>query len=247
MMVNPIRMLVAAAALGLLLPAVGEAQLGALRRVKEAAKKAAGSEAQAKPAAATPAAQARSPYGEYVLELTPAAAERFARALAAEQAALGEFRQWAATVKSQEQYDACQAEAMMSAEGQQLTTEYVAAIEGKEGEAAMAAMTAFGKKLEAFVEGKCGPKPGELEQRRSTALQAAAERARTAGGFTAQQYAILKERVAPACTSANLAASSDGLKIPGDGTNIFWVYSATEVEVLKQQCGALQGALSKLL
>jgi len=239
------RWLVLVAAMGGLLPAPGQAQL--LKRLKDQVDKAVGEKPaeESRPAEATP--QQRSPYNQYVLELTPAAAECFERALGAEDAALAEFRKYAATVKTSEQYQACQQQSMMGPEGQKLSAEYVAALEGKEGQAAMDAMQAFTKKFEAFVAQTCGPRPAELEERRTQALQDAAEKARAECGYTPQQYSILKERLAPICGTQTLGGAAGAVRVPGDGSNIFWVYSATEVEVLKQKCGSLQTLLKKLL
>lgn len=235
-----VRHLWLAAALGLLLPDAGQAQLGGLRRLKEKVE-AATSE---KPAAEQP--QERSPYNESTLELTAKVAECFERALATENAELEAFRQWAATVKSEEEHQACQLQAMMSPEGQKLTAEYTASLEGKEGQALLAAMQVHSQKLEALVDKACGPRPSALEQRRRDAQKAAGEKARAECGYTERQYAVLKERLVPICGTPALAGADGAVRIPGSGTNIFWVYSAAEVEVLKQRCGSLQAAMKKL-
>jgi hypothetical protein len=177
--------LLLAVVLAVVTPSAAEAQLGGLKKLKE---KIVGSD---KPAAeAAESSQARSPYNEYVLELKAEVADCLEKALAAENAELEAFKAWASKVKTREAYQGCQGQLMISPEGQAMSQEYVKAMEGKEGQAAMQAMQAFGQKMEALVEKTCGPKPESVEERRRDAVQAAAARGQAVCGYTERQHSI---------------------------------------------------------
>lgn len=237
--------LIIAAVLGAAGAAPAQAQLGGLKKLKDKVQKTTSD----KPAAAAPASgNARSPYGEYVLEMTGPVVERFERAMSAERATTEEFKKWAATAKPKEAYESCYVNALMSPDGQKLTAEYGAGMDGKSAQEATAAMEAYAKKLERFTETQCGPSPDAVRNRRNEVQKANSTNAAEVGGFNAGQYAILKERIPPVCgTDALSAAGSDGLQLPGDGARIYWVYSPTEVEVLRQNCDKLSGLLKHLL
>lgn len=236
--------LIIAAVLGATAAAPAHAQLGGLKKLKSKVEQATSDKSK------EPTSQGaqRSPYGEFVLEMTGPVVERFERAMAAERASMEEFTKWAATAKSKEAYESCYVNALMSPDGQKITAEYGAGMEGKSAQEATAAMQAYAKKLERFTETQCGPSQDAVRARRDEVQKASVAKALEAGGFNDGQYAILKERIPPVCaTDALSAAGSDGLQLPGDGARIFWVYSPTEVQVLRQNCEKLMGLLKHLL
>jgi hypothetical protein len=60
-----------------------------------------------------------------------------------------------------------------------------------------------------------------------------------AAGMTVRQYEILLERIQRFCTMVKSAANdnkggSGGVKIPGTGKNIFWVFTAAEAKTLSE-------------
>lgn len=182
-------------------------------------------------------------YNEHVLEVTPAVLERFERALAAEEAERNEVARIAASVRTPEDYQACMMKAVMSPEAQALmaasSAKGEAYIASPRDQAAAAAYRKAQQDLVEYMSRTCGPDPDQFRSSELPKLQARpAEAGREAGGFTVTQYAILKERVAPLCGMAE-AAGSDGIKIPGEGKNIFWVYSPVEVEALLPRCAEL--------
>ncbi|NJD11790.1 MAG: hypothetical protein FIB01_15560 [Gemmatimonadetes bacterium] len=237
------RWLLVAAGLAAVIPTAGQAQLGGLRKLKQKVEQAVGE----KPAAASEDdPQQRSPYSENVLEITPEVADCLERALAAENAELAAFKSWAAKVKSEDQYQACSTQSMMSPEGQAISAEMTAALD-KGQQAAMQAMQTAQVKLEALTEKYCGPQPRKVEERRREAQAAAQKKGMQACGYTERQYFILKERLTPGCTSELLAQADGALKLPGDGTGMFWVYSPAEVKVLKTRCGRLVALLKQQL
>lgn len=234
------RWLFVAVTLGAVLPSAGQAQLGGLRKLKAKVEQAVGD----KPAAeASP--QPSSPYNENTLEITPAVAECFERALAAENAELDAFKSWASKVKTQAGYEACDGEVAMSAAARAIGAEMVAATE--KGQEAMQVMKTASEKMAALTEKTCGPKPSSAEQKRRDAVQAAKAKGMAVCGYTESQYNILKERVTPICKSGVLAGADGALKVPGDTNGMFYVYSAAEVAVFKARCAALMSALQKQL
>lgn len=74
-----------------------------------------------------------------------------------------------------------------------------------------------------------------------------------AAGLTVLQYDILLERIKRFCDElkANAAAGrggSGGVKIPGAGTKIFWVYSPTEAQTLSQaNCQRVYDLIGQLI
>jgi hypothetical protein len=231
--------LIGAAVLAVLLPMRSEAQLGGLKKLKE--KIVGGDKAAAAAAPTSPS----SPYNEYVLELKADVTDCLERALAAENAELDAFRAWASRVKSRDAYQACQGQHMMTPEAQALAQEYTAAMQGNDSQASMRAMKVYAQKMEALTEKACGPKPESVDERRSEALKAASAKGQATCGYTDRQYFILKERIPPICASGQLGSADGALKLQGEGKDNFWVYSATEVEVLEARCAGLQGALQK--
>jgi hypothetical protein len=74
-----------------------------------------------------------------------------------------------------------------------------------------------------------------------------------AAGLTVLQYDILLERIKRFCDElkANAAlgkGGSGGVKIPGSGTNMFWVYSPAEAQTLSQaNCQRVYDLIGQLI
>lgn len=121
------------------------------------------------------------------------------------------------------------------------------------GQEITAAVTALSGEAFAKVVDTCGPEPsagggpsaGSLptdSDLRAQPLRAALE----AGGFTAAQYSILKERVVPFCAAAGSAAPEGEVHIPGFGGK-FYVYAGAEAEALAPRCAELSRSLEAVL
>lgn len=192
-------------------------------------------------------AQADPGFDDTVLEMTPATVDRFAKALALEESSRKSIAAKASApvpkaTKTKDEYEACQMELMMSPEFQQLMQRVTAAVSGggKDPAATQRAVEDMQGKVDAAMEKSCGPDPNKTYSKPDVGSQlrtAQSEAART-NGFTDRQYAVIKERVAPLCLSDPAPADPDGLKIRGDG-RVFFVYTASEVEVLRPRCEAL--------
>lgn len=138
------------------------AQLGGFlkKKVKEAVQAPVKQE-QAKQQADEAAASALS--DPDVIPITRESTARFRTALGAEARLRAEFRAQLASVKSQEEYDACSGELMMSQEVQQLTMR----LADKSANASAADMQKLMLKhtsdLEALVMKRCGPSPSQWD------------------------------------------------------------------------------------
>jgi hypothetical protein len=109
-----------------------------------------------------------------------------------------------------------------------------------------AASAAYQKAAQAmadFLTDKCGPNPDTFDSELSRMQGLPAEAGLKAGGFNATQYAMLKERIPPLCGIAK-AADDGELRIPGEGKDIYWVYSADEVAAVVPRCDAFMTALN---
>lgn len=189
------------------------------------------------PAAAAEPAR-RSPYGDYVLEMTPDVMDRFAAALAAERAARATIparkREYEAATQK---FGTCYYAALQSPAMEKVNARLAQAGEKNDVDLLMKAS----EEQQEVIRSKCGESPTQPDYSR-LALAAAVE----AGKFDGRQYDILKERVAPFCRAgATLTPDGDGVRI--GGSRIAYVYSATEVQQLKARCGTLTEALNAVL
>lgn len=214
-----------------------EAQFGGLkRRAQQAAERA------LKPGEAQAVA-----YNEHVLEMMPEVVDRLARALAAEVAERQEIARLAAAVRTPEAHEQCVMETMMSEEGQALTNDMTAKMQArvdKPGDkAAMEAHRLAQEAVMKHMRDRCGPDPDQFQSELRQLQMRPAKLGAEAGGFTATQYSILKERIAPLCAIAQTAEQDGGVRIPGDGKNIFWVYSEVEVQTIVPRCAELSGLI----
>ena len=232
------RALVLGATLLLVSPGAGRAQMGGLKKLKAKVEQARDKKA---------ATQTRSVYDDEVLEITPDVAARFDKALSTELADVTKFAEWAKTTKPEDEYATCHGSVMMAPETIQLIADQMDAMDGMSLEQQSKATEVMQHKVDSVVVKVCGISPDTVRARGERAREAGAQKALAAGSFTALQYDMLKERVTPACVPGVLdSASDDGVKKSGDGKDVYWVYSATEVEVLRKNCSTLVPKLSAL-
>jgi hypothetical protein len=130
-----------------------------------------------------------------------------------------------AKMPTQEQYQKCSMDAMMSQEAQAIVSK-----PGDNIQAQQQQMTS----LAALIEKKCGKNPNTFNK--SDELKPAAEKCSATGGLTLSQYSIAKERVAPFCSSGGQN------KVAGIGNN-YYVYTPAEVNAMKSKCSRLTGLM----
>ena len=184
-------------------------------------------------------AEVTSRYGGEVLEITPEVLDRFANAVAAEDAARERIAAKQAQVKSPQAYAECKNGVAVSKEGMRLLESYNAALTAKpDDRAAMQkAATELTMKMGALTDKTCGPDPSIANVPVGDQLREAEAAGAKDQGFTTRQFAILKERVVPLCLSDPSAVGAKGLKLPGQG-NASFVYTKDEVAALRPRCEA---------
>jgi hypothetical protein len=224
-------------------PTSAHGQLGGLRRAAQRV----GGAAPAVPAAAQPA-QASQPTSAAsqvnrggVLELTAPVLDRFGQAVAAYEADLAQQAQRLSSLKTPEQMAQCQLDFYNSEAGQAVYAKLNAAAESGD----YARMTAVGEEVKTALTNACGD-PEEGERIRSGASEHAQQAAIAAGGFTAREFALIQERIVPFCRAAASLPADGDVRLPGEGRDIFWVYTAAEAAALRERCGALMQDLETI-
>jgi len=183
---------------------------------------------------------------------TPENLAKFKNALQTELAERERVTKFLASLKSPEAYNKCKTEWMMSAEGQKLGQRYLEGMTGKSGDALQKHVETVGVEMEKAIEKSCGPDPGHYNQ------GWASQQTRDAIGKASDEfaeddyaYATWKEWVLEFCSyvaelkkqpdaAQKIAKIKDeGLRIPGSGTGIYYVYTASEANALLDQCESL--------
>lgn len=205
-------------------PLPAQAQIGGLvkKKLKDAVKAQAGQTEQ--PAASQGAPQGPT-FGDYVVEMTPANLDRLETALRAEKAYRDSIATFYARLPTADAYGQCNTQVMMSPEAQKIS-------ESMPENADLATVQKMGQQLQDLVVKKCGPDPSTFHK--SDDLRRAPETGAKAAGFTKDQYAIMQERIVPFCKAGDAPS-----RIPGSGTNIYYVYAPGEVQALGPRCSKL--------
>jgi hypothetical protein len=159
--------------------------------------------------------QATPRQNENILDLNAENIDKLKKALECERSA----REKVKSDLSREKYEKCQQETMMSPEAQQLSEAY------KDNYSQLSA------KMMALLDQKCGKSPGQRDE--AAALKDARSQGAKCGGLTDRQYAMLIERAVPFCKIGGQE------KVKGIGTNMYYIYSSSEVSALKPECSNL--------
>jgi hypothetical protein len=193
--------------------------------------------------------------------VTPENIAKFKASMQLEIAERERAAKFLATVKTPEAYNKCKMDWMTSTEGQKVSQQYMDAIgAAKSSEDMQKAAAAVGPMMEKKLEEKCGPDPSKYNeswkanQAREALGKASDEFSKGQGlapGTEDYAYGSWKEWVAEFCHyleklkkdpdyKTKLAKILDeGLRIPGQGTGVYWVYTASEAKYLIENCDAL--------
>jgi hypothetical protein len=191
---------------------------------------------------------------------TPETLAKFKASLELEVAERNRVTKFLTTVKPSDVYEKCKTEWMMGPEGQKLSQKYVEAMQGKSQEEIQKNVQVMGAETEKAIERHCGPDPGHYNQSWANE-QIRAAIGRASDQFTKDDYAYAswKEWVAEFCNyvdelkkqpdaAQKLAKVRDeGLRIPGSGAGIYYVYTASEASTLLDQCDTLMPLLQATL
>ena len=191
---------------------------------------------------------------------TPENLSKFKASLELEIAERDKVTKFLATVKPQAEYDKCKTDWMLSAEGQKLSQKYADGMDGKSQAELQKHVETVGAELTNAVEKHCGPDPlhygqGWVNQQLRAAVGKASDQ------FTTDDYAYAtwKEWITEFChyiaelkkqpdADKKIAKIKDeGLRIPGSGTGIYYVYTASEAAALLERCESLMPLIQATL
>lgn len=215
---------------------------------------------KAKPAAAT--ADAGPITSRIQPPVTPETLAKFKASMQLEIAEREKAAKFLATVKTPEAFNKCKTDWLMSADGQKLSqkfTEAMATVKTQEDMQKIA--TEMGPAMEKGVEVKCGPDPAKYNDswRANQAREALGRASDQFGNSDDYAYHTWKEWVAEFCNyverlkkdpdyAQKLAKITDeGLRIPGQGTGIYFVYTASEAKQLLENCESLMPLITATL
>jgi len=236
------------ALLMLLLVVAAPAHAGWGDKLKEKAAKALKGE-KPKPAAETGPVKSRMQPA-----VTAESLDRFQHGMEVEVAERAKAEKLLASLPSREQREKCAQEVGMSAEAQQIVQAYADAAANARPEEGARHTERMAQRLDSLVTARCGPEPSKYDANQ-LARDAIGKGSDTAALGGDDAYHVWKEWVSEFCNyleklqkqpdaKAQLAKMADeGLRIPGSGTGIFFVYTASEAQLLMERCPTLKPLL----
>ncbi len=250
-----------------------DAQLGGLikKKVKEAIKPPEKVNPQPQPAApaSSPAAapsNSRDPFaGQRVpnaraLLITDAMLARVARGLDAEHALIKDYEKELTKYPTPAQFQACQVKAASTPEGQRLMNPGNFIKEGMKPDELQAAMMKMSTESDAYYKKACPLKPvtdyEKSERMKQIRTKAASMDSDTVtilgtGGLDENDFGEMIERILKYCElkkTMDVKPKSGGIKVPGDGKDIYWVYMERELVALQKfDCAAFRKKYADLL
>ena len=227
--------------LSILMATIGvEAQFGGL--IKKKIGEAVGGD-KTKPANEQP-----RPTSALGCDVTGDAMDRLLKGLEAERAARDAALKDLANMTSPAQYQACQAELAMSPEGQKVFEGMTSLPENASAADTQNAMTKFAADMQALLQKQCGPDPNTTRNEFTRKY----EDSRNVGSQTANMtdcYAKIEEHAFSFCQlpeSEQTKAENGGLKVPGTGTDVFWIFAEDEARAYKPRCERLEAVMAAL-
>lgn len=223
--------------LGIMMSAVVvDAQFGGL--IKRGIEKAVPGEA-AKPA--PPPAEPEKAESGLGFTVDDGAMDRLLTGLETERAARAAALKVAMSARSQTQYNTCQAELALNPEVQKLFEGLAALPDDATPEQLQAATTKMATDMSALLEKTCGPTRAETREAVDRQM-ADAGRLGAAAAKMADEYARVQEHAYRFCQlppAEQAAAQNEGLRVPGTGQGVYWVFTATEAKAYAPRCAEL--------
>jgi hypothetical protein len=193
-------------------------------------------------------------------KLTPENVTKFKAAMELEVAERARVTKFLATVKPPEAYNTCKQEWVMSDAGQKVSQKYIEGMNGKSGAELQKHIETVGAEMQKGLDQHCGPDPGHYNQGwASQQIRDALGRASDQFAEDDYAYATWKEWVTEFCkyiealkkqpdAAQKIAKLKDeGLRIPGTGAGIYYVYTASEANALLEQCDSLMPLIQATL
>ena len=177
--------------------------------------------------------------------VTPESIDRFYRGLQAEIAGREAYDRRLAGTKPDDQVRACRDNESISPEGRAIlhrglenggSTEYVTKQIEKNRE-----------DLEKHLLTRCGVARSTVERDQYKEIDGVRKAALSTSGLTDNCYNKFKEFVLAFCKGLTPAqqklATETGIKVPGQGSGVFWVFTADEAKAMLPRCGELVRAV----
>jgi hypothetical protein len=166
-----------------------------------------------------------SRFNSRVLEMNDENLAKLEKALTCEKEFRDGINAKYAKLPTEQQYQTCSTQAMLSTEAQAL-------VKGGAGDAQaqQQMMTQFA----ALIEKKCGKSPSTYNK--SDELKPGEAQCAKSASLTLDQYSIMKERLTPFCSSGGQE------KVHGFG-DMYYVYTPIEVTAMKPKCSQLSGQI----
>ncbi len=181
--------------------------------------------------------------------LSPSVLDQLLKGMAEERDLREALKTELKSLKTAEQFSACQLGAPASPEGQKLY-ERMMDTDGKSQQEIQAIMAKIPLDLEALITKSCGPDPSKFDDYwKDGKLGDAEKKGAEKSGFDKECYDLLKERVLPFCkapAALRTSATVGGVKIPGVGKGEYG-YTAEEAKALNPRCAELVTALEGIL
>lgn len=191
-------------------------------------------------------------------EVTAEALARFQRGMEVEVAEREKAKKLLATLPKPEDRQKCSQQVAMSAEAQRIMEDYANAVSSAKPDDHMKHTTRMSERVDSLVTAKCGPDPAKFDPGRME-REALAKGSDTAALGDDDAYYRWKEWVIEFCryleklqkqpdAKEQIAKMKDeGLRIPGHGSGIYWVYTASEATLLLDLCPKLKPLIEATL
>jgi hypothetical protein len=187
-------------------------------------------------------------------EVTAERLDRFQKGMEVEVAELEKAKKILASLPDKATRDKCMQQLAASPEAQKVMTDYALALSSAKPEDGQKVTQQMSEQLDALATSKCGPDPGKYDANRMS-RDALAKGSDTAALGDDLAYRAWKEWALEFCNYTEKLLKqpdgkaqvdkmkTDGLRIPGSGTGIFFVYTASEATLLLERCPKLQPLL----
>jgi len=191
-------------------------------------------------------------------EVTAARLASFQRGMQIEVAEREKAKKFLATLPTPEARQKCAQQLATSPEMQKISSDWAETAANAKPEDQQKHMQRMSERMDSLITGKCGPDPGKYNAQQM-ARDALAKGSDTAALGDDVAYHAWKEWVIEFCNyieklekqpdaKQQLAKIKDeGLRIPGSGTGIYFVYTASEAALLLEQCPTLKPLIEATL
>ena len=187
-------------------------------------------------------------------EVTAASLDRFQKGMETEVAEREKAKKILASLPSKEQRDKCAQQVAITPEAQKLVMDYAEGAANAKPEDQQQHIMRMTMRMDSMVTAKCGPDPGKYDANQMS-RDALARGSDTAALGDDNAYHVWKEWVTEFCGYLEKLKKqpdgkdqlekmkADGLRIPGSGTGIYFVYTASEATLLIERCDELKPLL----